>query len=118
MLQPLLSVRVSHSHTMDDTTKTEADEDEYCEGYGDTYGETLSASAPPAAGIHDRKTDQNLNFSIPDSDQPRAKSGTFARVMRRQASLSARQMRMFGKSVSTRDIQAEIQDDLEESDIG
>jgi len=117
MLQPLLSVQVSHSHTTDEMAKAETDVGEYCEGYGDTYGETLPVSVPPTAGIH-KKTDQNLNFSIPDSDQSRAKSVTFARVMKRRSSLSARQMRMFGKSVSTRDIQAEIQDDLEESDLG
>ena len=101
---------------MDESSATLKTVDEYCDGYDDTYGETLPASVPPTAGIHE-KTHQKLNISIPESDQPRTTSGTFARVMKRRSSLSATQMRMFGKSVSTRDIQADIQDDLEEGDL-
>ena len=90
LLQPTTSLKVECSITgkqiLDKATS------EYLEAYSDTYGEgpqsTVSFSSSTAG-------------PAPEIPTPRTLSGGFARVLRKQSSMSARRLSSFGEDIST-----------------
>ena len=90
LLQPLSSLKVECSVVVKpDIAKETA---EYLEAYCDTYGEGPQPSVSA------------ISFDEPlVSPSSRAASGGFARVLRRQSSISMRNLASFGDDITPRD---------------
>lgn len=89
LLQPISSFKVtSEPVEIESTELPPKDIAEYLEDF-DIFGEaTVAKIAPP-----------DHHIEMPEESYHRAKSSGFARVMRRQSSLSADQLRLFGQRI-------------------
>ena len=117
LLQPLSSVTVACDPVI---SKTSVNGEEYLEGFSDVFGEMgvhqegLPPAPVPEKGEASFKPLEHHSFSEPQ--QLRNKSAGFARVLRRQSSVTSKVLRKFGEAIARSDhsVDGEMADALEE----
>ncbi len=87
LLQPLSSVTVAREHA---TTKENISQAEYCDAYGDTFGESHAGAGDDIGGFG----------SSSPSTSPNGQRQSLARVLLRQPSVRASELSRFGQSLT------------------
>ena len=78
---------------VDDKPKLTPRDEEFCDAYGDSYGESTSVKLP------NKPPELKPRPSLKPSPSQVRVSGEFSRVMRRQSSFSVAQLQRFGQKI-------------------